>query len=72
MGVSKSSPSENNSEPAGFGDKIIDCYKDAYANQTDASSGHIKFMENLEDAFPGLDLKHARQLAPTADKEVAK
>lgn len=73
MGDSKSSPSDNNSAPSGKGlKKIVDCYKDAYANQTNATSGHIKFMDRLEDAFPGLDLSQARQIASTADKEVAK
>ena len=72
MGCTKSSPSDSNEEPTGFGDKIIDCYKDAYVNQTNASSGHHKFMDKLEDAFPGLNLNQVRHLVPTADRGVTK
>jgi len=55
----KSCPSTEPSKPVWDINNILDCYAEAYSASTN-KGGHKKFYDNLEKAYPGLDLSKER------------
>jgi hypothetical protein len=60
MSKPKSCPSTEPSKSVWDVNKILDCYAEAYDSTPTIEGGHKKFYDNLEKAYPGLDLSKER------------
>jgi hypothetical protein len=64
MSKPKSCPSTEQSKSDWDFNQIIDCMKEAHNSTPNVKDVNKKFIDNLESAFPGLDLSLAKEALP--------